>query len=72
MSRSKKTEAIKPKFDTTPYQRPGLNESDILEIKEIFDMYDRQHIGSINPKGTLFVSVDIKQALAGLGPEARN
>lgn len=35
-------------------------------------MYDRQHIGSINPRGTSLLNVDIKQALSGLGPEARN
>lgn len=40
----------KPKFDTRPYQRPGLNETDILEIKESFDIFDKEHIGSINPK----------------------
>lgn len=44
--------AVKPKFDTRPYQRPGLNETDILEIKEIFDIFDKEHAGSINPKGT--------------------
>ena len=51
MSRTAKKQDNKPKFDTTPYQRPGLTESDILEIKEVFDMFDREHCGSINPKG---------------------
>jgi len=41
----------KPKFDTRPYERPGLSENDILEIKESFDIFDREHVGSINPKG---------------------
>lgn len=35
-------------------------------------MFDRQHIGSVNPKGIRINYVDIKNALAGLGPEARN
>ena len=52
MSRSPKQQApVKPKFDTRPYERPGLSESDILQIKEIFDMFDREHTGSIHPRG---------------------
>jgi Ca2+-binding EF-hand superfamily protein len=43
-------QTIKPKFDTRPYQRAGLNETDILEIKDIFDIFDKEHAGSINPK----------------------
>ena len=71
MSRTTKKQDNKPKFDTTPYQRPGLTESDILEIKEVFDMFDREHCGTINPKGILPIMLDIKSALSGLGPEAR-
>ena len=41
MSRTKRSEPQKPKFDTKPYQKPGINESDILEIKDAFDMFDR-------------------------------
>ena len=52
MSRTKKTEPIKPKFDTKPYEKAGLNESDILEIKDSFDIFDREHTGLINPSGT--------------------
>jgi hypothetical protein len=44
--------ALKPKFDTRPYQRPGLNETDLLEIKEIFDIFDKEHVGSVNPRCT--------------------
>jgi hypothetical protein len=54
MSRANKQtppQPLKPKFDTRPYQRPGLNETDILEIKDIFDIFDKDHAGSINPKG---------------------
>ena len=54
MSRTKKnSQTVKPKFDTSPYERPGLTEADILEIKDAFDMFDREHVGSINPKGSL-------------------
>lgn len=51
MSRSKQSGVTKPKFNTKPYERPGLTETDILEIKEQFDIFDREHVGSINPKG---------------------
>lgn len=53
MSRTKASQQppIKPKFDTKPYERPGLTSADILEIKESFDIFDREHIGLINPKG---------------------
>ena len=54
MSRTKASQPpTKPKFDTKPYERPGLTEADILEIKEAFDVFDREHIGLINPKGTI-------------------
>lgn len=58
MSRTNKPaqQQVKPKFDTRPYQRPGLNEADILEIKETFDLFDKEHVGSINPKGIFVVS----------------
>ena len=51
MSRANKSsqQSSKPKFDTKPYERPGLTEADILEIKESFDLFDRDHIGLINP-----------------------
>jgi Ca2+-binding EF-hand superfamily protein len=62
----------KPKFDTRPYQRVGLNESDILEIKEAFDIFDREHVGSINPKCTSFPYSELKNALSALGHEARS
>lgn len=73
MSRSvKKTEPTKPKFDTKPYERQGLTETDILEIKEVFDMFDKEHAGLINPKCTMPPTVEIKNAIGSLGPEARN
>lgn len=39
-----------PKFNAKPYIREGLTESEIIEIKSYFDIFDREHIGSINPK----------------------
>jgi hypothetical protein len=56
MSRSNKTtsQPSKPKFDTKPYERPGLSEADILEIKDAFDIFDREHTGLINPSCTPF------------------
>ena len=37
MSRANKQsqQPAKPRFDTKPYQRPGLNETDILEINSL-------------------------------------
>lgn len=73
MSRSQKNLETNdaPKFNAKPYVRPGLSESDIQEIKDHFDIFDREHIGSINPKGTLSVMAEIKSALSSLGIEAR-
>jgi len=53
MSRTKPSQQppAKPKFDTKPYERPGLTSAEILDIKESFDIFDREHIGLINPKG---------------------
>lgn len=59
MSRANKVSSqvpLKPKFDTRPYERPGLSEADILEIKDSFDIFDREHTGSINPKCILLLS----------------
>lgn len=74
MSRAKQSQQtpVKTKFNTKPYERPGLNESDILEIKDSFDLFDREHVGSINPKGRYTANIEIKEALSSLGPEARN
>lgn len=62
----------KAKFDTKPYERPGLTEADILEIKESFDLFDRDHIGLINPSCKIKYYSALKSALSTLGPEARN
>lgn len=40
-----------PKWDPTPYVKPGLSEAEVLSIKESFDIFDPKHTGSINPLG---------------------
>ena len=62
MSKAKQGQtAERLKFDTKPYERPGLTETDILDIKETFDVFDKDHSGIINPK-------ELKLALSSLGP----
>ena len=34
-------------------------------------MFDREHIGIINPKGTILLNTEIKNAINSLGQEAR-
>merc|ERR1711900_56410 len=40
----------KPKFDPRHYERPGVSLDEIEEIKEAFDMFDKDGSGSIEPK----------------------
>ena len=40
----------KPKFNAKKYERPGLTEDEIEEIKEAFDLFDTDGSGSIDPK----------------------
>lgn len=51
MSRKQTSTDPPPKFNAKPYIREGLTESDILEIKEYFDLFDKEHVGSISAKG---------------------
>ena len=41
-------------FNAKAYERPGLTEEEVLEIKEAFDLFDTDGGGSIDPKGTSF------------------
>ena len=41
-------------FNAKAYERPGLTEEEVLEIKEAFDLFDTDGGGSIDPKGTFF------------------
>lgn len=39
-------------FNPKPYERPGLSEEEVMEIKEAFDLFDTDGGGSIDPRGT--------------------
>lgn len=54
-----------PGFKAKDYERPGLTEDEILEIKEAFDLFDTDGGGSIDPK-------ELKAAMTSLGFEAKN
>jgi Ca2+-binding EF-hand superfamily protein len=55
----------KSKFNAKRYERPGLTEDEIEEIKEAFDLFDTDGSGSIDPK-------ELKAAMQSLGFEAKN
>jgi centrin-1 len=38
-------------FNAKAFERPGLTEEEVLEIKEAFDLFDTDGGGSIDPKG---------------------
>lgn len=42
-------------FNAKAFERPGLTEEEVLEIKEAFDLFDTDGGGSIDPKGTLIL-----------------
>ncbi len=60
-----KNQPAKPSFNPKLYERPGLTEDEILEIKEAFDLFDSERTGYIDPK-------ELKEAMASLGHEAKN
>lgn len=39
-------------FNASKFVRPGLNEDEVVEIKEAFDLFDTDGGGFIDPKGT--------------------
>jgi len=55
----------RPKFNAKKYERPGLTEDEIEEIKEAFDLFDTDGSGAIDPK-------ELKAAMQSLGFEAKN
>ncbi len=55
----------KSNFNPKLYEKPGLTEDEILEIKEAFDLFDTDGGGSIDPK-------ELKAAMVSLGFEAKN
>lgn len=52
-------------FDAKKYERPGLTEDEILEIKEAFDLFDSDQSGSIDIN-------ELKNSMISLGFQAKN
>jgi Ca2+-binding EF-hand superfamily protein len=52
-------------FNAKKFERPGLTEDEIEEIKEAFDLFDTDGSGAIDPK-------ELKAAMQSLGFEAKN
>ena len=52
-------------FNAKSYERPGLSEDEIMEIKEAFDLFDTDGGGTIDP-------AELKAAMTSLGFEAKN
>lgn len=42
-------------FNAKSFERPGLTEEEVLEIKEAFDLFDTDGGGSIDPKCISFI-----------------
>ena len=40
----------RPKFNAKKYERPGLTEDEIEDIKEALDLFDTDGSGAIDPK----------------------
>jgi len=38
-------------FNAKAFERPGLTEEEVLEIKEAFDLFDTDGGGTIDPRG---------------------
>jgi len=51
-------------FNPKQYERPGLTEDEIEEIKEAFDLFDTDGSGTIDPR-------ELKTAMQSLGFEAK-
>jgi hypothetical protein len=39
-------------FDPTPFVNPFCSLEEVMELKMVFDLFDLDHGGSIDPKGT--------------------
>jgi hypothetical protein len=42
-------------FNAKNYEKPGLTEEEVIEIKEAFDLFDTDGGGSIDPKGIILL-----------------
>lgn len=47
----KKTSKKPNEFNARAFERPGLTEEEVMEIKEAFDLFDTDGGGTIDPKG---------------------
>jgi Ca2+-binding EF-hand superfamily protein len=57
--------AVKNEFNPKKYDRFGLSEDEVIEIKEAFDLFDSDKSGSID-------KTELKNALANLGIDNKN
>jgi len=57
--------AAKNEFNPKKYDRFGLSEDEVMEIKEAFDLFDSDKSGSID-------KTELKNALANLGIDNKN
>ena len=68
MNKGKKAQKVATKqeaFNPKNYEKNGLTEDEVLEIKEAFDLFDTDHSGTIDTE-------ELKQALSNLGIDAKN
>ena len=68
MNKGKKAQKVVAKqeaFNPKNYEKNGLTEDEVLEIKEAFNLFDTDHSGTIDTD-------ELKQALSNLGIDAKN
>ena len=68
MNKGKKDQKVTTKqkeFNPKNYEKNGLTEDEVLEIKEAFDLFDTDNSGTIDTE-------ELKQALTNLGIDAKN
>ena len=59
-------------FRAQDYERGGVSNDEIQEIKEAFDLFDPSRTGLIRPVGTCLAYAELQAALASLGSESTN
>lgn len=52
-------------FNAKAFEKDGVSEEEVLEIKEAFDLFDTDETGTIDPS-------ELKQAMISLGFDAKN
>ena len=68
MNRNKKAQKVESKaseFNAKSYEKNGLTEDEVMEIKEAFDLFDTDKSGEIDTD-------ELKQGLSNLGIDAKN